>query len=48
MERYAERYTNIENYETPRDMLDRLEAKKDGRYDPETNTFTPKNPEDSE
>ncbi|MCT2560132.1 DUF1570 domain-containing protein [Tsuneonella sp. YG55] len=39
---YAEKYTNIDNYETPRDMLDRLEAKKDGRFDEKTGAITPK------
>lgn len=29
----AERYTNISNYESPRDMLARLTAKKEGRWD---------------
>jgi hypothetical protein len=38
----AKRYTGIDDSESARDMLDRLEAKRDGRWDEATRTFTPK------
>ncbi|MCV0382494.1 MAG: hypothetical protein K5799_03430 [Erythrobacter sp.] len=41
MAEYAEKYTNIENYETPGDMLKRLNAKQDGRWDAQTATIMP-------
>lgn len=38
----AKRYTGIDGNESARDMLDRLEAKRDGRWDEATHTITPK------
>jgi tetratricopeptide (TPR) repeat protein len=43
----AKKYTGIDDSESPRDMLDRLEAKRDGRWNEATKTFTPK-PEDAD
>lgn len=37
----AERYTNISNYESPRDMLARLTAKKQGRWDETAQAIKP-------
>lgn len=49
LRRYSERYSNINNYESPKDMLDRLVAKRDGNWDEENNTFiNPPQPEDEE
>lgn len=39
MEKYSERFTNINNYESAGDMLMRLEAKRDGTWDEATQTI---------
>lgn len=39
LEKYAEQYTNINSYEDAADMLDRLEAKRDGKWDEATQSI---------
>lgn len=49
LRRYSAQYSNINNYESPKEMLDRLVAKRDGNWDEANNTFiTPPPPEDED